>query len=164
MIYIIVCFTPCYISPIIVICGSKEPRTAHAGRSRNMQIFKIDTDCNAAVKDIKGDLKSLQTEVGGLITLANYYEELEDHGIDIFADDEGLLKADPKTTLIITDKKNRMKVLTALVGNLIFVSHDDEGNTLGLTGSQVAFIKAHLKQLCCFTSSGKMNTVYTFWF
>ena len=39
-----------------------------------MQIFKIDTDGNAAVKDIKGDLKSLQTEVGGLITLANYYE------------------------------------------------------------------------------------------
>ena len=129
-----------------------------------MQIFKIDTDGNACVKNIKGDLKSLQTEVGGLITLANYYAELENNGIDIYADDEGLLKADPKTTLIITDKKNRMKVLTALVGNLIFVSHDDEGNTLGLTGSQVAFIKAHLKQLCCFTPSGKMNTAYTFWF
>ena len=129
-----------------------------------MQIFKIDTDGNAGVKDIKGDLKSLQTEVGGLITLANYYEELEDQGIDIFADDEGLLKADPITTLLITEKKNPMKVLTVLVGNLIFVSHDDEGNTLGLTGSQVAFIKAHLKQLCCFTPSGKMNTAYTFWF
>ena len=129
-----------------------------------MQIFKIDTDGNACVKNIKGDLKSLQTEVGGLITLANYYAELENNGIDIYADDEGLLKASPITTLIITDKKNRMKVLTALVGNLIFVSHDDEGNTLGLTGSQVAFIKAHLKQLCCFTPSGKMNTAYTFWF
>ena len=129
-----------------------------------MQIFKIDTDGTAGVKDIKGDLKSLQTEVGGLITLANYYSELENNGIDIFADDEGLLKADPKTTLIITDKKNRMKVLTALVGNLIFVSHDDEGNTLGLTAAQVVFIKAHLKQLCYFTPSGKMNMAYTFWF
>ena len=129
-----------------------------------MQIFKIDTDGNAGVKDIKGDLKSLQTEVGGLITLANYYEELEDHGIDIFADDDGLLKTDPKTTLIITDKKNRMKVLTTLVGNLIFVSHDDEGSTLGLTDEQIAFIKAHLKQLCYFSPNGKMNTAYTFWF
>ena len=129
-----------------------------------MQIFKIDTDGNAAVKDIKGDLQSLQTEVGGLITLANYYEELEDHGIDIFADDEGLLKADPKTTLIITDKKNRMKALTALVGNLIFVSHDDECNTTGLTDEQINFIKAHLKQLCYFSPNGKMNTAYTFWF
>ena len=129
-----------------------------------MQIFKIDTDGNASAKDIKGDLRSLQKEVCGLLTLANYYEELVEKRIDIFADDEGLLKADPKTTLIITDKENRMKVLTALVGNLIFVSHDDEGNTLGLTGSQVAFIKAHLKQLCCFTPSGKMNTAYTFWF
>ncbi len=129
-----------------------------------MQIFKIDTDGNAGVKDIKGDLKSLQTEVGGLITLANYYEELEDQGIDIFADDEGLLKDNPKTTLIITDKKNRMKILTCLVGNLIFVSHDDEGSTLGLTDEQIAFIKAHLKQLCYFTPSGKINMAYTFWF
>ena len=129
-----------------------------------MQIFKIDTDGNAAVKDIKGDLKSLQTEVGGLITLANYYEELEDQGIDIFADDEGLLKDNPKTTLIITDKKNRMKILTCLVGNLIFVSHDDECNTTGLTDEQINFIKAHLKQLCYFSLNGKMNTAYTFWF
>ena len=129
-----------------------------------MQIFKIDTDGNACVKNIKGDLRSLQTEVGGLITLSNYYEELEDQGIDIFADDEGLLKADPKTTLIITDKKNRMKVLTTLVGNLIFVSHDDEGSTLGLTDEQIAFIKAHLKTLFYFTPSGKMNMAHTFWF
>ena len=129
-----------------------------------MQIFKIDTDGKANVKDIKGDLRSLQTEVGGLITLANYYEELEDQGIDIFADDEGLLKADPKTTLIITDKKNRMKVLTALVGNLIFVSHDGEGNTLGLTDEQVEFIKSHLKPLFYFSPNGKMNMAHTFWF
>ncbi len=129
-----------------------------------MQIFKIDTDGNATVKEIKGDLNLLQTEVGGLITLANYYEELENRGIDIFADDEGLLKADPKTTLIITDKENRMKVLTALVGNLIFVSHDDEGNTLGLTDDQIKFIKAHLKQLFFFSPNGKMNMAHTFWF
>ena len=129
-----------------------------------MQIFKIDMDGNAAVKDIKGDLKSLQTEVGGLLTLAPYYEELENHGVDIFADDEGLLKPNPKTTLIITDKKNRMKVLTCLVGNLIFVSHDDEGNTLGLTDEQIEFIQAHLKQLYYFTQSGKMNMAHTFWF
>ena len=65
-----------------------------------MQIFKIDTDGNACVKNIKGDLKSLQTEVGGLITLANYYAELENNGIDIYADDEGLLKASTITTLL----------------------------------------------------------------
>lgn len=129
-----------------------------------MQIFKIDTDGNAAVKDIKGDLKSLQTEVGGLLTLASYYEELEMYDIDIFADDEGLLKADPKPTLLITDKKNRMKVLTALVGNLVFVSHDDEGNTLGLTDDQIMFIKEHLKQLFYFSPNGKMNMAHTFWF
>ena len=129
-----------------------------------MQIFKIDTGGNAGVKDIKGDLQSLQNEVGGLITLANYYEELDAQGIDIFADDEGLLKNNPKTTLLVTDKKTRIKVLTSLVGNLIFVSHDDEGNTLGLTDEQIAFIKKHLKTLFYFTPNGKMNMAYTFWF
>ena len=129
-----------------------------------MQIFKIDTDGNAAVKDIEGNLKSLQTEVGGLLTLAPYYEELEMYDIDIFVDDEGLLKADPKTTLIITDKENRMKVLTALVGNLIFVSHDDEGNTIGLTDNQIKFIEDHLKQLFYFSPNGKMNMAHNFWF
>ena len=129
-----------------------------------MQIFKIDTDGNAGVKDIKGDLRSLQTEVGGLITLANYYEELDAQGIDIFADDEGLLKNNPKTTLLVTDKKTRIKVLTSLVGNLIFVSHDDEGNTLGLTDEQIAFIKAHLKPVFYFTQTGKMKMAHTFWF
>ena len=129
-----------------------------------MQIFKIDTDGNASAKDIKGDLRSLQKEVCGLLTLANYYEELVEKRIDIFADDEGFLKADPKTTLIITDKENRMKVLTALVGNLVFVSHDDEGNTLSLTDEQIVFIKEHLRQLFFFSPNGKMNMAHTFWF
>ena len=129
-----------------------------------MQIFKIDTYGNAAAKDIKGDLRSLQKEVGGLLTLANYYEGLVEKRIDIFADDEGLLKTDPTYTLIITDKNNRAKVLTALVGNLVFVSHDDEGNTLGLTDDQIKFIKDHLKQLFFFSPNGKMNMAYTFWF
>ena len=129
-----------------------------------MQIFKIDTDGNAAVKDIEGDLKSLQKEVGGLITLANYYEELEEQGIDIFADDEGLLKANPKVSLFVTDKKNRMKVLTELVGNIIFVSHDDECNTTGLTDEQIVFIKEHLKPMLYFTASGIFRKAHTFWF
>ena len=96
-----------------------------------MQIFKIDTDGNAAVKEIEGDLKSLQTEVGGLITLANYYEE---------------------------------KVLTELVGNIIFVSHDNEGSTLGLTDEQIMFIKEHLKPMLYFTASGVFRKAHTFWF
>lgn len=129
-----------------------------------MQIFKIDTGGNAGVKDIKGDLQSLQNEVGGLLTLANYYEELEDIGVDILADDEGLLKASPQVTLMITDKRNRMKVLTTLVGNLIFVSHNDEGDTVSLTQEQISFISNHLKPLFYFLPNGKMNMAHTFWF
>ena len=129
-----------------------------------MQIFKIDTDGKAGIKDIEGDLKSLQNEVGGLLTIVPYYEELEEQGIDIFADDEGLLKANPKVSLFVTDKKNRMKVLTGLVGNLIFVSHDDDCNTIGLTQEQIDFITEHLKEMFYFKPNGKMGMAHTFWF
>ena len=129
-----------------------------------MQIFKIDTDGKAGIKDIEGDLKSLQNEVGGLLTIVPYYEELEEQGIDILADDEGFLKANPKVSLFVTDKKNRMKVLTGLVGNLIFVSHDDDCNTIGLTQEQINFITEHLKEMFYFKPNGKMGMAHTFWF
>lgn len=129
-----------------------------------MQILKIDTDSKAGVKDIEGDLKSLQNEVGGLLTIVPYYEELQEQGIDIFADDEGLLKANPKVSLFVTDKKHRTKILTSLVGNLIFVSHDNECNTIGLTQEQINFITEHLKEMFYFKPNGKMGMAHTFWF
>ena len=131
-----------------------------------MLIFKIDTDGNAGVKNIKGDLKSLQAEVGGLITLADYYEELDARNIDIFADDEGLLKSNHIITFFVTSKENKYKSIATLVGNLVFASHDDdEGNTLGLSQKQLSFIKEHLKKVAYINKdTNQVKLAYTFWF
>lgn len=130
-----------------------------------MLIFKIDTDGNAGAKNIKGDLKSLQAEVGGLITLANYYEELDARNIDIFADDEGLLKSNPIITFFVTSKENKYKSIATLVGNLVFASHDDEDNTLGLSQKQLSFIKEHLKKVAYINKdTNQVKLAYTFWF
>ena len=81
-----------------------------------MKILKI-ADGVFICKEIKGDLKSLQEEVGGLITLAPYFDELDDMGIDIYADDEGLLKADPKISVVVLGENSEIE--NVLVGNII---------------------------------------------
>lgn len=130
-----------------------------------MKAFKIDTDGKAEVKEIVGDLKSLQEEVGGLITLAPYFEELERHDIDIFADDEGLLKSNPIFTLLVPEEDDPTDVAAALAGNLIFVSHDDEGGTVGLTNKQIDFIAEHLTKVRYYRPAfGEYKTAYTFIF
>ena len=110
-----------------------------------MKVFKI-SDGRFMCKEIEGDLKSLQEEVGGFITLAPHFDELTDMGIDIYADDEGLLKADPKISMVVLNRENG-SIESVLVGNLIFVGHDEEGNTKGLTQEQLDFIYEHLARV-----------------
>ena len=110
-----------------------------------MKAFKI-SDGHFMCKEIEGDLKSLQEEVGGFITLAPHFDELTEKGIDIYADDEGLLKADPKISMVVLNRENG-SIESVLVGNLIFVSHDEEGNTKGLTKEQLDFIYDHLARV-----------------
>lgn len=128
-----------------------------------MRIFKIDTNLDFYTKEIRGDLKSLQEEVGGYITIANYWKELREQDIDIYADDEGLLADNPTITLFVEDK-NKHKTLGFLVGNLIFASHDDKGNTIGLTDEQVNFITEHLMTYSGGRKSGGRKKAYTFIF
>jgi hypothetical protein len=50
---------------------------------------------------------------------------------DIYLDDEGLLKQDQIVTGVSTDMREM------LVGNLFIVSHDDNGEVVGLTDDQI---------------------------
>lgn len=128
-----------------------------------MQIFKIDTNLDFYTTEIKGDLKSLQEEVGGYITTATYWKELREKDIDIYANDEGLFADNPTITLIITDERNEYKVVGTLVGNLIFASHDDEGNTIGLTNEQIEFVVKHLVPVT-YSNSTQRKKAYAFRF
>lgn len=53
---------------------------------------------------------------------------------DIYLDDEGLLKQDQTVTGISTDMREM------LVGNLFIVSHDDNGEVVGLTDDQIRYL------------------------
>lgn len=128
-----------------------------------MQIFKIDTNLDFYTTEVKGDLGSLQKEVGGYIITANYWKELREQAIDIYANDEGWFTDNATITLIVTDKQNKYKVLGVLVGNLIFASYDDKGNTIGLTDEQINFIMKHLEPVT-YSNGTQRKKAYTFWF
>jgi hypothetical protein len=74
--------------------------------------------------DISGSLESLQKEVGGYIDVVRLDAE-----VDAFVNDEGLLVGLPY---------NRKVGQHHLVGPIVILSHDGEGESKGLTDAQVA--------------------------
>jgi len=58
---------------------------------------------------------------------------------DIICDDEGLLKDRPKISLV--DKHGK----AMLVGNLLFCHHDENGETVGLEESELAFLSRNTR-------------------
>lgn len=77
-------------------------------------------------------------------TLEEYYELLECRTIDYiditdtlgaYVDDEGLLVDVPKFKLLFLDKDN--EVYRAIAGNILFVNHNEEGETIDLTDVQI---------------------------
>jgi len=128
-----------------------------------MRIFKISDVYHCKSKEIKGDLRSLQEEVGGLITLAPHFDELTEMGIDIYADDEGLLKENPKVTMLILDDK-RQNVKEILVGNLVLAGRDEEGDIASLTDEQLDYIRNHLKVVEYSKDDGRLLKALTFIF
>lgn len=128
-----------------------------------MRIFKISDVYHCKSKEITGDLRSLQEEVGGLITLAPHFDDLTEMGIDIYADDEGLLKENPKVTMLVLDDK-KQNVEDVLVGNLILAGHDGEGNTISLTDEQIDYICNHLKVVEYSRGDGGRHKALTFIF
>ena len=78
--------------------------------------------------EIDSGLKSLQSEVGGYIALVSLDEQT-----DAYVNDEGLLTGLPFNRVLPTPYGK-----VPVVGNIIVVSHDNEGETTGLTDAQVS--------------------------
>ena len=57
---------------------------------------------------------------------------------DVMCDDEGLLKDHPKWSALC----GSLEVM--LVGNLLFLHHDDEGNPFGLDDDEIRFLKSQI--------------------
>jgi hypothetical protein len=93
-------------------------------------------------KEIENSLETMQEIVGGWIERAYMFERFIQERIDPIINEEGkLIGLEPQVAVLDRDGN---RVLDLIMGNCVFVSHDDEGNTIGLTDRQINIIREEL--------------------
>jgi hypothetical protein len=111
-------------------------------------IVKQPNEAPQVLEAEKISLKIMQEAVGGLITTA-FANKLSEAGIDMFANDEGLLIGlEPNLGFEVYGHP------TLIVGGVILVAADEEGETIGLTDEQIKVGLEFLKE-----SSGRIGEI-----
>ena len=88
-------------------------------------------------KEIDNTLEALQTEVGGYIEIPFLFENFYNNGIDIIINEEGKFIDGLNIEIAVV---HQGKIVDIVFGNIVFASHDEEGNTIGLTEEQIDFV------------------------
>ena len=97
---------------------------------------------NEDFKVVKTDtleLEYLQSQVGGLIELISWSDNLDSLGVDMWINEDGKLIEGLGATFIVVDKQEEIR--DVIYGDVIFTSTDSEGNTIGLNDIQIQSIK-----------------------
>ena len=95
-------------------------------------------------KEIENTLEELQKIVGGWIEIPFLSEKFFENEIDIIINEEGKFIKGLKPEIAVV-KNGTDKILDVVMGNCIFASHDEEGNTTALNDKQIKIIKEELK-------------------
>lgn len=106
------------------------------------------------VKEIDNTLGTLQQIVGGYIEIPYLSEVFAKNDIDIIINDEGKFIEGLKPEIAVV-KDGTNEVLDVVMGNCIFASHDEEGNTVSLNEVQIMIIQNELKMEAVLTVNGK---------
>lgn len=97
---------------------------------------------NLKEQEIDNTLEALQKIVGGWIEIPFLSRRFADEDIDMIINEEGkLIGLEPQIALL---QKETFKLLDLVMGNCIFASHDEEGNTIGLNDEQIQIVKEEL--------------------
>lgn len=115
-------------------------------KERKLLIMKVLVlnNNNFEVKEIENTLENLQKIVGGYIEVPFLSRVFTDNGIDVIINEEGKFIEDCKPEIAIVDGETK-QVLDVVHGNCIFASHNEEGDTIGLTEEQLAIVLQELK-------------------
>lgn len=89
--------------------------------------------------DFKDTTKLLQYAVDGRFQLFYYFRKLEKEGIDTFCNEEFLFRNDLMPTLILLNKYSR-DIVGEILGNIVFVRYDDEGEMIDLKDEDIKMI------------------------
>lgn len=108
-----------------------------------MQVLIL-SDGKLEEKEIDNTLDELQKIVGGYIEFPFISKIFKDNIIDIIINEEGKYIDGLKPEIAIIDGKSK-QILDVVMGNCIFASHDQEGNTTELNDQQIKIIKNELQ-------------------
>lgn len=96
------------------------------------------------VQEIGTKLEDLQKIVGGYIEIPYLGDVFRNKGIDVIINEEGKLIEGLKAEIVIVSEEHG-NILDIVYGNCIFASHDEEGETIGLTEEQVQIVTEELE-------------------
>ena len=95
-------------------------------------------------REIGTELEDLQEIVGGYIEIPYLGDVFVDNGIDVIINEEGKLIEGLRAEIAIVNKQ-RGAIIDVVYGNCIFASHNDEGETIGLTDEQILIVNKELE-------------------
>lgn len=86
-----------------------------------------------------------------------YMKELVENKIDMIVDEEGKL-SHKEFNVVVADKKG--KIIDIIVGNILFVGADEEGNWVELTDEQIKVVDSIFRKMnLCFLEDEYDNTI-----
>lgn len=95
-------------------------------------------------REINNTLEALQEIVGGYIEIPYLGDTFRNNGIDVIINEEGKLIEGMKAEIAIVNEKQG-NILDIVYGNCIFASHNEEGDTIGLTEEQIQIVIEELE-------------------
>jgi len=94
-------------------------------------------------RDINNELEDLQKIVGGYIEIPYLKETFTKNGIDVIINEEGKFIDGLRPEIAVVDNLTG-DVFDVIMGNCIFASHDEEGNTTELNEKQWKIVMEEL--------------------
>lgn len=109
-------------------------------------------------KEINNTLEELQKIVGGYIEIPFLSKKLFEKEIDIIINEEGKFIEGLKPEIAVV-KNGTNQILDVVMGNCIFTSHDEEGNTTALNEEQIKIVTKELGVVAKIAMEGKSHLV-----
>lgn len=106
---------------------------------KTLKGLKLSTDRTCTkfeIMDGPNKLHALQDHVGGYIEIPHIVPQFNELGIDMVINDEGKLLGLEPTLAILKGSQ----VVEVICGPILFVSHDEEGNTVSLNDNQTEYL------------------------
>ena len=112
------------------------------------------TNGNFETKEITDELEDLQKIVGGYIEIPFLTETFTKNGIDVIINEEGKFIEGLRPEIAVADKHTN-QIFDVIMGNCIFASHDEDGNTVELNEEQYKIVMWELRTSALIGYGGK---------